>query len=76
MVNRVVGTPGPKDFTVKVSLGPFVGFECFDDLLNVLCLVFVGDQHRVGCLYDHKVLGADKGNEAMVGMYIAVVSVV
>ena len=63
-VNAVVGTPGPQHLAVDAAFGATLFFEAVDDLLDVLRLVLVRHQNRIGGFHHHQIAHPDAGHQA------------
>src|SRR5690554_1342023 len=66
VIDRIIYTPGPVNFPVVHVLVSTITFDAFNDLFDILDLIFVGDEQGVFGFNDHQIFHTNRGYKAVI----------
>src|SRR5690554_4646228 len=66
VIDRIIYTPGPVNFPVVHVLVSTITFNAFNDLFDILDLIFVGDEQGVFGFNDHQIFHTNRGYKAVI----------
>src|SRR5690554_6182798 len=76
VIDRIIYTPGPVNFPVVHVLVSTITFDAFNDLFDILDLIFVGDEQGVFGFNNHQVLYPDGCNQSAFRPYQGALGIV